>query len=94
MTKQYATAEYQRARRAAETPEQREARLTRERERAAERRPKEKKKPGRKPLPGSKPTPQSIYLTAEQITKAKRLGNGIISAGVRIAIDKAKEPTK
>ncbi len=47
---------------------------------------------GRKPLDNAGPlTITSVALTTENITKARKLGAGTVSIGVRKALDKAEE---
>ena len=99
MKKQYADAAYQKARRAAETPERREARLLRERTRAQERRALLPKKP-RGPQKGFKYGPRcgTDYCTASSVSLApehweflKLFGEGYSSRGIRRLIEQAMQ---
>jgi len=101
MKKQYADAAYQKARRAAETPEQREARLSRERIQARERRALLPKKPRRSqkgikrgPYCGSDYcTASSISLMPEHWAFVNALGNGKATKGIRSLIEQAMRAT-
>lgn len=99
MKKQYADAAYQKARRAAETPEKREARLLRERTRAQERRALLPKKPTG-PQKGSKYGPRcgtgyctssGVRLAPEHWEFVKSLGGGYPTRGIRQLIEQAMQ---
>ena len=51
----------------------------------------ERAKAGRPPLDGTAKRAHSIHMTADHIATARRLGNGNISAGVRLALERAEK---
>lgn len=102
MKKQYADVAYQKARRTAETPEKREARLSRERTRAQERRALLPKKPSG-PQKGTKYGPRcgtdycttsSVRLAPEHWAFVNALGNGKATKGIRSLIEQAMRATE
>ena len=75
-----------------ETPEHREERLRKQRERSRERRGRLStgRPAGRPPMDDEPLEKATVTLRASDIAKAKRLGKGKISAGVREALDRVE----
>lgn len=52
--------------------------------------PVEQKRRGRPPIDGKGKKSHPVYLAEEHLATAKRLGNGYVSAGVRVALEMAE----
>ena len=53
---------------------------------------KERKPMGRPPIAGEPLKQHNVRLDPETVEKAKRLGGGELSAGIRLAVKRAREP--